>query len=756
MMVGLSWLWQFNSILTNYQQDLKQNRTKHFQTLINITAQNLQTQFNETASLLPLYLTEHTLDIQERLEAQFINQDILAIYQIHPNRLNTIYTADPNQEQIWPRFYQANTPAQMSCLQNQCYLFFTLQTYGAQGTPLNLFIVQQVNFWLQSLHQLLNPQKQWLLLIQQKHTPQLKLSTFKKDQHPAWHLLTPYLQKNQAQLIQLSEHYQLILPLQLPFPQDEQLQLWLLEDVHQELANWQTFIQHSSLQFILLWGIIIAALFLFIRHKLNTISQLDTALELAAQQQLTQATQHLKFPTPPKLIDELHLLLLNARKMLLKVARANQQLEWMAYHDTLTKLPNRRSFYQDLKTIVHHKQGAILFLDLNGFKQINDVFGHEMGDTVLKDMAYRLKTLKLPIPFKAYRLAGDEFTLIFSAPLTNKLTQSLLADISQHLNGTVLTATQETIYYHASIGAVLLDKNTADSANKLLHWADIAMYKAKHENHSQRWHIFNPLKDDDTLAHKQELKLVHWIQNHLDTHCYLVIQPIAPLHQTQKTHHYEVLLRLKDPDGKPISPADFIPIAERHGLIQKIDLWVLKNALIALQKLPPEVCFSINLSAPSLQHPNMGKTITQALEKHQVSPKRLTIELTETAYIANMKQVKTNLAQLKQIGISLSLDDFGVGFTSFSYLNELDFDYIKIDGSYIKDLLTNPHHQAFVEGITQIIHASHKKVIAEFVENEAIINKLKQYQVDHIQGWHLGKPLPIQDYFNLKKNSEKA
>ncbi|GEM_PF-4629696 len=743
MMASFGWHWQYQRIFTNYQNHLIASQTQNFQRLVNNTLNELQANIEDFAALLPLYQTETpSSEVKAEMEAQFINKGIVALYQIESNQRRLLYHDDNQTSLNLPTTPPKSSP-QLSCTQKNCFLLFNLHTYTTNGKPLNLFIVQQASLWFQTLHQLLENNRQRILLTLANDNQPL-LYTQPSQTHFTF-TSTPHIESIQQQKW-------LTLPLELPLSHASNLHLWAVQNITPELTNWEKLKSQSNLQVFINWFIIALILLFFIHNRIKLLHQLESALSLAAKNQFKAAIDHLKFNHPPLLQDELHNLLRQSRKILKQMGQVHNQLEWLAYHDTLTGLPNRRSFYRSLNKLVQSQQGVLIFLNLNRFKQINDVYGHKVGDAVLKDFATKLQILNTPVPMQHFRLAGDEFTLIINQSIPDDTLTQYLSEFSQHLEGTLITEHQESVHYHASMGTVILRPPHTYQPNKLLHWADIAMYKAKHEDSTQHWHIFNPALDDDTEKQKQELELVNWIRKALTRTdaFHQVIQPIADI-ETGKIHHYEVLLRLNDEAGNPIYPDHFIPVAEHHGIIYDIDRWVLEHALIALKASPTETQFAVNLSAPSLQHPKMAKTVLKLLQKHQVPHHQLTIELTETAYVDNLGQVKHNLQQLKAAGIGLSLDDFGVGFTSFRYLTELHFDTLKIDGSFIKDLLSNPEHQAFVKGITEIAHATGLKVIAEFVENDDILAMLSKLKVDYAQGWGIGKPIPIQNIQNSKQ-----
>ncbi|RMJ06411.1 Cyclic di-GMP phosphodiesterase Gmr [Marinobacter litoralis] len=426
--------------------------------------------------------------------------------------------------------------------------------------------------------------------------------------------------------------------------------------------------------------------------------------------------------------------------------RDEEALEWLANNDPLTGIGNRRCFQHDLHNLLDtQKSGAVIFIDVNRFKQINDLYGHPVGDTVLIQIA---KTLGASVRASdsISRLAGDEFTIILPHIDTQQL-ESFLEKLSRNLNGQVILDNEDrTIEYNVSIGAALVNAHGKSEQELIVH-ADMAMYQAKKKGNGQ-WQIFDP--DNNDLANlrrdhdltsllKLALKRTDLFQ--------LNYQPIYAIEEATVSH-YEVLLRLKDLAGNAVYPSDFIPAAERMGLIRLVDEWVLDNAIKKLatdHKTGADYTLSINISAPTLQSADFPKTLLGTLKTHRVEPRYVVVELTETAYIENFQMVLNNLQQISDAGVLVALDDFGVGFSSFSYLKKLPLSYVKLDGSYILDLQNNPDNQVFVESLTNMVNAFGMKTIAEFVEDAETLYKLQELGVAYAQGYYIGRPLPELD-----------
>lgn len=420
---------------------------------------------------------------------------------------------------------------------------------------------------------------------------------------------------------------------------------------------------------------------------------------------------------------------------------AENSLQWLVNHDSLTGIGNRRAFKEHLHYLLTTRtEGALVFIDVNRFKQINDIYGHHVGDKVLMDIA---KTLKHHTRATDYisRLAGDEFTIILTR-VNRQTVVPLLDKLARQLMGRYSVDDKNIIEYSASLGVSFFPEHGNTEQSLIVH-ADRAMYQAKKKGLG-RWHIYDA-QDDNLPSLKKENRLITLIKHALEKDLFdLAFQPILDL-ESGVISHYEVLLRMEDDTGQPISPGEFIPLAERVGLIRAIDLWVLEHALLLLEKKlksQPELTFAVNVSAPSLQDSSFPQLVLDYLHKYSISPGSLVIELTETAYIDNFEQVLDNLNQLASAGIAIALDDFGVGFSSFSYLKRMPLTYVKLDGSYIQQLGQNPDNQVFVDGLSRLVNAFGMKTIAEFVEDQETLELLHLLGVSYAQGYYIGKPAP--------------
>lgn len=422
----------------------------------------------------------------------------------------------------------------------------------------------------------------------------------------------------------------------------------------------------------------------------------------------------------------------------------NEHLIFMAERDPLTKLANRARFNAELEQLVaaHQRddslQGAVLYLDLDEFKAINDSFGHRAGDKVLQRAADAIgKLVRINELFA--RLGGDEFAII--APGADQNGACRLAErIVQSLTALSFEFDGQRVGLTCSLGIALLPEHARNS-EELVSRADAAMYQAKRSG-KNCWRIYRSDLDESASM----LSHLGWnekIQSALvDNRFVLHFQGIHDAF-TRKVSHYEVLIRMLDAD-KPselLLPGSFIPAAERTGRIVDIDRWVVEAAIEKLAAAPDLPSLAVNVSARTFDDPMFTSIIRRLLSEHQVAPKRLIIELTETAALANIADSERFIADLRQLGCTVCLDDFGVGFSSFAYLKHLSADVLKIDGMFIRNLLNSREDQVFVRAIVEVARGLGKKTVAEFVGDDQTLALLAEMGVDYAQGYHLSFPI---------------
>ncbi|MCP5244993.1 MAG: EAL domain-containing protein [Burkholderiales bacterium] len=431
--------------------------------------------------------------------------------------------------------------------------------------------------------------------------------------------------------------------------------------------------------------------------------------------------------------------------------RVEGHLAWLADHDPLTNLFNRRRFSEELEQAIsrsdrYHHPGALLFFDLDRFKYINDTSGHQAGDALLRMVAgMLLRTIRSDDI--SGRLGGDEFAVILPEINTEGAIE-VAKKVLTHLSETQLTINGRTHKVSASIGIALFPEH-GENVHDLLAAADLSMYQAK-DTGRNAWYLFS--KEDRSRERVQTL--VYWKEKIeyalLHDSFMLYLQPIMNI-QTQEIKHYEVLLRMHDFDGSILSPAGFISAAEHTGLIHAIDHLVLHKAITQSAKINQNgknaISFSINLSAHAFNDPELLPIIKQELVSQNVDPKTLMFEITETAALENLPGARALMREIKELGCGFVLDDFGVGFSSFYYLRELPVDAVKIDGSFIRNLADNEDDQILVSALCSVASGFGKKITAEFVENDQIFKLLRRMKIDYAQGYYIGKPAPYNTYF---------
>ncbi|MCP4407505.1 MAG: EAL domain-containing protein [Gammaproteobacteria bacterium] len=440
--------------------------------------------------------------------------------------------------------------------------------------------------------------------------------------------------------------------------------------------------------------------------------------------------------------------------------QAEQRLSWMADHDSLTRLYNRRRFQKELDRALAESQrydneGALLFFDLDEFKYINDTSGHQAGDMLLKVVANTLSRLVRETDIVG-RLGGDEFGVLISQ--TNEDGALKAAQkLSDALCAIHLPAGDVSFRISVSTGIALFPHHGAD-VQELLANADMAMYQAKEGAHD-RWHLFSAT---DPVRERMRAH-VYWkdrVEEALaEDRFVLHYQPIMDL-RTNLITHVEALLRMEDKEneGQLVRPDLFIGHCERSGLIHAIDHMVMRMGIkqvIALRDAGHDIRVSINLSGRAFEDPDLLPVLSELLTLQDVNPKLVIFEITETAAVTDFVAARSLMNSIRQLGCSFALDDFGAGFSSLRYLNQLPADYVKIDGSFIRDLSNNRDKQILVQAITDVAKGFGKKTIAEFVEGSDVIRLLKSIGVDYGQGYCIGRPVCSEDLFAMLRSSEE-
>lgn len=429
----------------------------------------------------------------------------------------------------------------------------------------------------------------------------------------------------------------------------------------------------------------------------------------------------------------------------------SRQLSYEASHDALTGLINRREFESRLQSALDASTAsgavhALCYLDLDDFKIINDSCGHVAGDELLRQLAQTLQA-RVRSNDTLARLGGDEFGVLLhncSLEDATAVASGLLKAIEQHQ----FVWGSSTFSVGASIGVVPVS-GAFRRITQLLQAADAACYAAKDQGRS-RIHVYQ--ETDDIAARRHgEMQWVSRVKDALaENRFYLDAQPIVPVSGNGAgLRNYELLLRMRDESGRVVPPGAFLPAAERYNLSQHLDRWVIGTAIdwLSTNRARAEriARIFVNLSGDSLADPQLLDFIRAQLRDRHVSPHKIGFEITETAAIGNLTRANQLISGLRTLGCAFGLDDFGSGVSSFAYLKALAVDFVKIDGLFIGNIIDDPVDYEMVRSITDIGHVMGKKVVAESVENVALLEKLREIGVDYAQGFAVGMPGPLDE-----------
>jgi len=430
--------------------------------------------------------------------------------------------------------------------------------------------------------------------------------------------------------------------------------------------------------------------------------------------------------------------------------QAEKTIRHMAYHDALTGLVNRNEFEvrmaDALKSV--QKEGlkhALLYLDLDQFKVVNDSSGHEAGDELLKLLA---EIIQKPVPEDGVvaRLGGDEFGVILHN-CTAEYAEKIANEIIHHIREFRFTWMDKTYSIGASIGIAIMD-HESQTTSEVLKTADMACYMSKDLGRN-RVHLF-ALGDAELMKRETEMSLVSHIHDALDNDRFVLFkQLIKPTHDSSKDKKlYEIFVRMINDDGDIVTASNFVASAEKYNLMPEIDRWVIRKIFSRADKFKnteEKQLFFINLSGTSLNNESFLAFVEEQFARSDVDPAKICFEVTETAAIANITHAQKFIHAVKKLGCCFALDDFGSGLSSFSYLKELDVDFLKIDGAFTRDILTDQKDLSIVEAITQLGKSMGILTIAEFVENDEIMQKITDIGVGFGQGYGIQPPHPWED-----------
>ncbi|MBF0539379.1 MAG: EAL domain-containing protein [Nitrospirae bacterium] len=441
--------------------------------------------------------------------------------------------------------------------------------------------------------------------------------------------------------------------------------------------------------------------------------------------------------------------------------KARETINYIYSYDRTTRLLNRNSFMQRLDQWIagevgKDSRGALLVINLDAFKLINDTYGYLVGDELLASIAEMLTRTVVhgAAPKTAPktdnstvivgRIGGDEFAIFLPGVDANEAAAQAEA-IRKRIEAMRLS--ESLIRTSASVGIVTYPEHGA-STRELMTRGNAAIYRAKElgQNRSHLYSSEDRYLEDIQLRFKEREQIKWALENNRFVPWF---QPILDI-RTHRISHYEALARMQVDEATVLYPVSFLYTAEKYGFINSIDRMIIDKTLITQARIAsaqPQLSFGMNLSGKDLGDEQLLQFIRQRIEETRVDPTRLIFEVTETAAIGDLTKALTSIRALKELGCRISLDDFGVGFTSFKYLKDMEVDYIKIDGSFITNLPTSDENQHIVRAIRDMSGGMGIKTVAEFVEDMETMNLLRQYGVDYAQGYLIGKPSP-----NLRKD----
>jgi diguanylate cyclase (GGDEF)-like protein/PAS domain S-box-containing protein len=435
-----------------------------------------------------------------------------------------------------------------------------------------------------------------------------------------------------------------------------------------------------------------------------------------------------------------------------------RQLEYQAYYDALTGLPNRLLFRDRVINAIaqarRNRRGmAVMYLDLDHFKNVNDGLGHSVGDALLSEVAMRLATC-VRASDTISRLGGDEFTILLNETSTGEAVASVARKVLQSLARPFRVDGHE-LFVTASIGISLFPAD-GDDVETLLKSADSAMYRAKELGRNQVQLFTAAMNERYVRRLETEQRLHHALERR---ELELYYQPIYD-RPRRRVHSVEALVRWNHPERGLVEPKDFIALAEETGLIVPIGEWVLDETCRQLRAWHdrglPSLHAAVNISAPQLQQQNFISMVVDTLLRHEIDPKQLQLEITESVAVQNLERTMAVLRDLRRIGVGVAIDDFGTGQSSLIYLKQFPIDTIKIDQAFVRDVTTDESAAAIVSYVINLAHSMRLNVVAEGVETDEQYSFLRLYACDHLQGFLFSRPLPSGAAFEFLRGEVKS
>jgi len=416
------------------------------------------------------------------------------------------------------------------------------------------------------------------------------------------------------------------------------------------------------------------------------------------------------------------------RQLEQEVERKTQELRERLYIDSLTSLPNRIKLQEDLERL---EEATLIIINIDDFKEINDLFGHKNGDKILRTFAQKLRNLFSTTYPKIYRLSGDEFVLLFNKSMTRHDVEKFLQLLVEEIEKMIFLYGDRELSLRTTMGVSLTKEGALEKA-------DIALKKAKRLH--KPFEIYNTI--DDRAVEEQYKKNIDWIKRlkkaiELDR-VVPHFQPIVNV-QTLKPKGYESLIRVLDDQGNPIAPGEFLAIAKKSRLYAHLTKIMIDKSCRYFQE--SNCSFSINLSIEDILNPEIGKYLQDSMKRYGVS-ERIILEVVESEGIDNYELVFHFLSEMKDLGCQIAIDDFGSGYSNFEHILKLPIDYIKIDGSLIKNIATDKDSEIIIEAIVNLAKKKGIKTVSEFVSSKEIFERIKCLGVDYAQGYYFARPEP--------------
>jgi diguanylate cyclase (GGDEF)-like protein len=488
----------------------------------------------------------------------------------------------------------------------------------------------------------------------------------------------------------------------------------------------------------------------FLKSALAPLSELEDSLA-----QLASETPAVHYPSSP--YTELQTIVLTLEDTSRALQKRERRLLHLANHDQLTGLANRYRFVAELEAELTRcadsgARSALLFVDLDQFKYVNDTCGHAAGDHLLQLAAQQLRYAVRPEDFVA-RFGGDEFAVLVRNVSRNEA-RVAATKVLELMRGLKHVEREQVFHLQCSVGVAMIHGRL--TSHEVIAQSDIACRTAKAHGRN-RIEIYSAAgKQSEEIA--KDVAITNRLRTALETDGFeLLYQPLMHV-KTRTISHYETLLRLPTDDGL-VSPAAFLPAAFRFGLMADIDRWVLKRVVQSLAELTPsmpELKLSTNLSGFAFEDEGLAAYLRALLKEHDVAGDRLVLEITEQLAVRFAASTDRQIAMLRDLGCQLAIDDFGSGYSSFNYLMQLPVDFLKIDGSFIKALARDRVDQAMVRMVGEVARAAGMQTVAEYVHSAATFEMLVKYGIDYAQGYFIGKPSAHPEPSNVTPLAKRA